>query len=311
MRHKFPPPSVAIFLGSLLLLVCVNAALAANTDKVTLENGDVITCEIKSLQRGILRVSTDSIGDLDIEWEEVVAVTSDQHLLVETVVGTRYFGTLVASDDPAMIKVQVADEDAELHELAKSEVVLITPIEQKFIDKLKADLSLGYSFTKSSDVAQLTFSTDVRYRPEKYRLRLDANSITTEQEAAARTRTQNVVVDYRYFLKNRWFALALGGLQRNDELGIDLRAFAGGGGGRRLIQTNRTDFALSAAAAAVREEATEGGDTSDSVEAFFGLEYDFFVHKQPKRHVQAQFTLIPSLTESGRVRSQFDTRFKL
>lgn len=309
-----PPRSVAPFVGSLVFLFCVNVALAAKTDKVKLINGDVITCEIESLKRGILRVSTDSMGTLDIEWDEVVAVTSEQDLLVETVDGTRYFGALVISDDPAMIKVQVADEDdadAELHELAKSEVVLITPIEEKFIDKLEADLSLGYSFTKSSDVGQFTFSADVRYRTEKYRLRLNAKLITTEQEEAKTTRTSDAVVDYRYFLQNRWYALALGGLQKNEELGIELRTFAGGGGGRNLIQTNRSQLSLSGAALAVHENFTESSDTLDSVEASFGLEYEYFILNEPKRDVRVQFTLIPSLTESGRVRTEFDTRFKL
>ncbi|MFQ5936541.1 MAG: DUF481 domain-containing protein [Acidiferrobacterales bacterium] len=244
----------------------------------------------------------------------MVAVTSDQDLLVETVDGARYFGALVISDDPATIKVRVGDaddEDAELHEVAKVEVVLITPIEKKFIDRLKANLSLGYSFTKSSDVAQLTFAANMSYRTERYRIGFDASSITTSQSDAPTAHTDDAVLDYRYFLKNRWFALALGGLQRNTELGIDLRAFAGGGAGRKLIQTNRSELALSGSVTGVHEEPTGGGDSADSVEALFGLDYRFFVFSEPKRDVRVQFALIPSLTESGRVRTSFDTRFKL
>ncbi|MCZ6731757.1 MAG: DUF481 domain-containing protein [Acidiferrobacterales bacterium] len=298
---------VAALVGLLLLLLGPTAAPAPKTDKVTVKNGDVITGEIKSLQRGILRVSTDAMGTLDIKWEDVVAVSSDQNLLVETVDGTRYLGTLAPSGDPATIEVHVADEDeadAEVHEIPKRDVVLITPIEKKFIDKLKADLSLGYSFTKSSDVAQFTFAADVRYRTEKFRLRIDASSIITKQTNAPTSRTQEILADYRYFLKNRWFALALGGLQQNTELGIDRRTFAGGGGGRNLIQTNRSGLSLSGAVTAAHEQATKGGGTTDSVEAQLGLDYRF-------RDVYVQFTLIPSLTESNRVRSQFDTRFKL
>lgn len=297
----------------MLLFFCVNAASAPKTDKVTLENGDVITGELKSLERGMLRVGTDSMGTLDIEWEEVVAVTSDQDLLVETVDGTRYFGSLVASDDPTLIKVRVADaddEDAELHEVIKSEVVLITPIEKKFGAKLKVNLNLGYSFTKSSDVGQLSFAGDMRYRTQKYRLRLDLTSITTTQTNEPTTRTQELVLDYRYFLKNRWFALGVGGLNRSTELGIDLRAFAGGGAGRKLIQTNRTELVLSGGLTGVHEEPT-GGGTTDNIESFFNLEYRLFVFKQPKRDVLIRFALIPSVTDAGRLRTNLDTRFRL
>ncbi|MFX9653422.1 hypothetical protein ABTU72_19005, partial [Acinetobacter baumannii] len=55
----------------------------------------------------------------------------------------------------------------------------------------------------------------------------------------------------------------------------------------------------------------EGNDTTDSIEAILGLEYRYFVFKRPERNVLVQFALIPSLTESGRLRSNFDTRFRL
>lgn len=296
--------------GLVLFLAHLSAVLAANTDKVTLLNGDIITCDIQSLRRGILRVGTDSMGDLDIEWTDVVAITGDQYLLIETADGTRYFGKLVSSDDPASIKVQVS-VDVEPRKLTKVQVVLITPIEEKLRDRLDLDLSLGYSFTKSSDVAQFTFGAHASYRARKYLLRFDATSIRTTQADAPASRTQEAILDYRYFLKKRWFALAVGGLQENTELGLDLRTFAGGGGGRNVIQTNRTELALSGSLTASHEEPTEGTDSTDSLEANLGLEYRFFVFKQPKRDVLVQFALIPSLTESGRVRSNFNTRFKL
>jgi hypothetical protein len=296
------------------LAFSLSPALAENTDKVTLLNGDIITCDIQELKRGILRVGTDSMGDLDIEWTDVVAITSDQDLLIETVDGTRYFGGLARSNDPTFIKVKVADqedEDAELHEVVKANVVSITPIEKRFLDKLDLNLSLGYSFTNSSDVGQFTFAADALYRVEKYRLRLDISSIRTTQKDEPESRTQEALVDYRHFLKKRWFALALGGLQENTELGLALRTFAGGGGGRNVIQTNRSELALTGSVTAAHEEPTEGSDTTDSIEAILGLEYRFFVFKSPKRDVVVQFALIPSLTESGRLRSNFDTRFKL
>jgi hypothetical protein len=305
---------VLTFAGLVLFLVHLSVVLAANTDQVTLVNGDIITCEVQKLERGILRVGTDSMGDLDIEWTDVVAISSDQHLLIETTDGTRYFGKLVSSDDPTLIKVQMGvgdDEHARLREVAKAQVVLITPIEEKLRDKLDVDLNLGYSFTKSSDVAQFTFGVHAKYRARKYQLRFDATSIRTTQQDAPPSRTQEAVLDYRHFLKKRWFASAVGGLQENTELGLDLRTFAGGGGGRKLIQTNRTELTLSGALTAAHEVPSEGTDTTDSLEANLGLGYRYFIFKHPERDVLVQFALIPSLTESGRVRSNFTTRFRL
>jgi len=308
-KRRAHRPCVFTFAGLVLFLLQISAVLAANTDKVTLLNGDIITCEIQRLERGILRVGTDSMGDLDIEWTDVVGITSEQHLLIETAEGIRYFGRLTGSDDPAFIKVQITEK--EVREVARAQVVLITPIEEKLRDRLDLDLSLGYSYTKSSDVAQFTFGAHAGYRAQKYLLRFDATSIRTTQQDAPASRTQEAILDYRHFLKKRWFALATGGVQENTELGLDLRTFAGGGGGRNLIQTNRTELALTGSLTASHEEPTEGTDATDSLEANLGVEYRFFVFKQPKRDVLVQFALIPSLTESGRVRSNFNTRFKL
>ncbi len=78
-----------------------------------------------------------------------------------------------------------------------------------------------------------------------------------------------------------------------------------------MIQTNRSELALTGSVTAAHEEPTEGRETTDSIEAILGLEYRFFVFNTPKRDVLVQFSLIPSLTESGRLRSSFDMRFKL
>jgi hypothetical protein len=82
---------------ALILLCLAPAAQAAKTDVARLINGDDVTGEIKSLEFGELRYSTDSMGTVSIEWEEVLALTSDQALQVEVSSGARYFGNLSGS----------------------------------------------------------------------------------------------------------------------------------------------------------------------------------------------------------------------
>ena len=49
-----------------LLAVCSATAWAAKTDIVLLKNGDRVTGEVKSLERGKLTLSTDSMGTVYI-----------------------------------------------------------------------------------------------------------------------------------------------------------------------------------------------------------------------------------------------------
>ena len=73
-------------------------ALADKTDIVHLRNGDRVTCEIKKLERGQLKVSTDSMGTIYIEWKDVVRVTSKELYVIEMQDGSRVQGTLAEAD---------------------------------------------------------------------------------------------------------------------------------------------------------------------------------------------------------------------
>ena len=101
-------------------------AQAAKTDVVVLLNGDAVTGEIKSLDFAELRYSTDSMGTVSIEWEEVVSLTSSQSLQVEVTSGTRYFGGLTESSIDGSIGVGRGEN---VQELQLASIVRITPIE--------------------------------------------------------------------------------------------------------------------------------------------------------------------------------------
>ena len=62
-----------------MLLCCVLAMPVLGqrkSDLVTLYNGDRVTGEIKSLGNGVLKLSTDSMGTVNIEWQEIASVKS-------------------------------------------------------------------------------------------------------------------------------------------------------------------------------------------------------------------------------------------
>jgi hypothetical protein len=61
---------VASFIGS--------PALARDkTDVILVSNGDRLTGEIKQLEHGILRLGTNYMGEVQIEWDDIVRIESD------------------------------------------------------------------------------------------------------------------------------------------------------------------------------------------------------------------------------------------
>lgn len=89
-----------------LLLLIPNVVFAAiNTDVVTFGNGDHLTGELKSLDRGLLSFKTEATGTINIEWENVAFLRSDQNIEVETSCGLRYAGKLQKAEDERTLVV--------------------------------------------------------------------------------------------------------------------------------------------------------------------------------------------------------------
>lgn len=61
----------------LAFLLCSNASAREKSDIVWMSNGDRLTGEIKYLQHGKLLLSTHSLGNVNIEWDEIERVKSD------------------------------------------------------------------------------------------------------------------------------------------------------------------------------------------------------------------------------------------
>lgn len=68
-------------------------------DVVLFLNGDRLTGEVKSLERGRLRFKTAATDTISIEWDDIASVRSAQNIQVETQGGVRYLGQLTAAEE--------------------------------------------------------------------------------------------------------------------------------------------------------------------------------------------------------------------
>ena len=97
----------------LVLLIFVSqvaaiAQLAARekTDIITFDNGDRLTAEIKSLEKGILHIKTGFMGTIDIEWQHVTGITSSIDFEVEDEDRSEFFGTLGFAPEDGILVVK-------------------------------------------------------------------------------------------------------------------------------------------------------------------------------------------------------------
>ena len=166
-------------------------------------------------------------------------------------------------------------------ELDKNRVVEIAPIKATFWARVDGSLNLGFQFTQSSGVATLNVSGNATYRARKFLSDMSFNSTITTQPERDDTTRADLTYTQVYMLKKRNIAGGVGALQRNDELGINLRLLLQGIYGRYVVHTNSTRLFGATGLAVNREWNIDRPDTTN-LEAVFAGSYRFFRYSSPK-----------------------------
>ncbi len=293
-----------------LLLITFSSlwALAANaapkTDIVIFKNGDRLTGEIRSLKRGRLNLNTDATGTIAIEWDKISGIVSDQHIQIETASGIRFFGNLAYSDKVSEIIVVTNNGPQTLD---AERIIVMEPIEGRGIDALDIDFTVGYNFAKAGGVASTNLAVNMDWRSLIRIESLSFSTTITDSDTLETSKRMTLGLQHTRLFHNRWFSNGNLTFEQNDELGLDLRTSLGIGVGRYLVQSNRMLWSLDAGLQVSREELAASTEATDSLEAVFTAKWDWFIFQDPELDWSTTVQLVPSLTESGRVRGELDT----
>lgn len=292
---------------ALVLALAAASTTEARADIAIFDNGDRLTGEVKSLERGKLRFDSPATGTIPVEWDNVVLLTSEQNIQVETVNGQRFLGRLLTGANESSVLVQT---DSGSVTLRMDQVVFMTPIEETRLDRLDADLTAGYTFAKASEVQQLSFGLDMDFRTETRIFSVNADALRSDSEDSESSQRQSLGLRYRHLRKNRWYTGAIVSLNRNDELDLDLRTSIGVGAGRYLRQTNSTMLTLGGGLQLSRENVSAGISNEDTVEGVVALNWDWFRYDTPELDLSTSLQVIPNLSDTGRVRGEFDVSLR-
>ena len=293
--------------ATLLFLIVLPSQSVAKTDVVTFNNGDRLTGEVKSLDKGLLRFNTDATGTITIEWGDIAYVSSNQNIQVETEEGLRFLGQLAPAEGERTIIVETSSGP---FEVAADRVIALTPIKETVIGRLDGEVTAGYDFTKATAVKQLNIGFDLQYRTELRDFALDLDASTSDSAGSDSSQRHDLNLSYSRYRPNRWLTIGTVQLTRNDQLGIDLRTSVGAGGGRILRQTNSTNLILGAGLLLSSENVASGLPSERSIEAVGRVSWDWFRYDLPELDLSTNLQVIPSLSVAGRVRSEFEIEFK-
>ena len=298
--------AVTIALGIALLSGFVRPAsaqlddLGSYTDKIHLINGDIVSGNIKELDRGKLRLKTLTMDTVYINWVDIESIDSNKYLRIGKSDGSFNSGNIKKSD---LVNELVVEDGGTEVEVPILDVATIQPIrvQESFWHQLEGDLSTGIDYNKGSDLLLVNLSTNVRYKKEKYELAFVANWNETTRTDNNDSSRAEVVTTYTRFLKDRWFWKASGGFERNEELGLNLRTLVGATAGKYLIQGPTLRLELNGGLAENFEDRIDGTRTA-STEGLIRSSLDIFKNTLPITRLSANINIFPGITESGRMR---------
>ena len=281
-------------------------AWAQRTDVVTLANGDRNTGEIVELDRGRLKFETDDAGTILFEWDKIATVEAARQFEVTTSDGRRFLGSLGRSSAQSVLIITANDTIT----LSMSEVTGMIPIGASLWARLDGSIDAGFTYTRSSGIAQFNLNSEITFHRPAFMLQL-TTSDTLIRRSDEEKRDDRGSVDFSYvrYVGRQWFWAGVARFESNESLGLTLRSQLGGWAGLRLVNTNRARFEVGGGAVYNNEDGVDTEPTQN-VEGLIGFQGSYYTYDRPKTTVDASVDYFPGLSEWGRHRLQINTAVK-
>ena len=294
---------IITIISLLLLFIAKDACASSKIDTIYLQHGDRITGEVKSLNNNYLKLSTNDLSTITIEWNKIDSVKILNNMRIVFEDGQIVYGKMMPSGEDRRCYIWSNIGEPRLTHL--SDIVQLSPLEDKFIDGITGSVSTGGSYTKGTDILQLNMNASLTYTAEKNQYEISYDGNVTSQDTLDNSERMNAGLTFRRLLPENWFVVSDLGFESNTEQNLDLRTSFSVGGGNSIVNTNRSVLRLGVGLQGSRE--LSEGDTQNSIEALLAAGYSLFVYDSPKITFSFYSTVAPSLSELGRIRFDIDS----
>ena len=278
------------------------------TDVVVMNNGDRLIGEIKQLQVGQLQFKASYMASsVNLDWAKVAEIESIRHFRVEFADGSLSSGLIhkIAStggtDD-----FTVADGTDSITR-GFLQVVSISPVEGSFWRRLTGSADVGLTLHPGGNTSQITANATVNYPADHFRLSTQASSLFSRQENTDDTVRQSFSGAYYQYLSKNWFAMGLTQLLTDNELNLSLRATGSVGGGRFLMRSTRSGFAVFSGFAATYEKYFDTAEGTNGTNAELLTGFEYYSVRFASSQVSSKFLLYSGLSQWGRERIDWET----
>jgi putative salt-induced outer membrane protein YdiY len=285
------------------LVLCVPAA----ADQVTVKNGSVIIGDILHMTEGKLKMKTEFAGEIEIPWEQVSAVETDETLPV--VLGEQgSLNAVLESPEPGKAEIIAASEDVTgIVDLSR-----VTAINPPPPPPIRWTGSIVGAYSKSTGNTENTVAAlkaDTRRRTAKDRITVGFLWNYKEDEDGLTERNVMFETKYDYFFNEKLFGYGNLRLENDKFKDLRVRTGAGAGLGYQFVETKRVDFSVEGGLSYVNEDFYDAED-DDFVAGRLASNLDAWIIEEWLRFLQSTAWLV-NLEDTGDWLLYTDTSLRL
>ena len=268
-------------------------------------NGDSINAEIKSFGRGKLSYERPGSSTASLEFQNVATIGSPEDWDIELTEQRALFGSILPGTEAGFVRIATVSDTVDV---AISDIVSMTNVNKTLWSRFDGFVELGFNYAKANNATNFNFGTKIDYRAPRWLFGFSLDSRFQDQDDAESFRRNQASLYANYLLPKTWYIGAFTQLEQNQQLDLDLRFLLGAIGGRDILQSNRVEWNWLVGVLSNREEYT-GLEANTSAEAVAGTRFSWFTFGDFENDLSSSLLVYPSLTESGRVRTDFDMSY--
>lgn len=229
-------------------------------DQIELANGDRITGEVVRMEEGVLFFKTSYAGEIQVKWEKVACIASDQDITVVLKSKEVLIGRATC---PISGKVQIVSKKVgESAELSPAALQAINPSPPPPITYKGNIVAGGSRSDGNTDTAAFNTSAGFKARSDRHRFTLAGKYNYAEDDSEVNTRNALASFKYDFFVTEKVFSYAQSLLEYDEFEDLNLRSTLGLGMGYQFLETDRTNLFAEAGISYFNEDYEVGEDKS-------------------------------------------------
>jgi hypothetical protein len=303
-------------LVSLTACLTFPALAREKTDVLVMKNGDRITCQVKGLDAGVLKVDLDYVdGTISVDWLKVARLESNFLFLVQLQNGSIYSGKVLSPEaiEGAPVRFEIQTQADESVVVDQSKVVRMTQTADTFVRRLSGKITLGASYAKGNNTTQYNLGSELDYQQTRWGSRFSLNSnLSSSTGATAATRNQMDLGAYRLLSRTNYFVAASAGFLQSSVQEIERQTILAASLGRFLKNTNRVRLTVQGGLGWQRTIYTpseEGPHRQDIGVALISSNLQAFSFKKSRFDLTG--SVVPAVAPSGRLFSKVNFSYYL